>query len=197
MTRRTVCAACVPKRAALCPTISWPGWGLAAMPRTGAVLRLPDHGGHGRSQYWTAPAIPVASVATGFSGRALCPSICGWPKSATRSGRARRKSTLLLPARMCWAGIGRRFYDEIAAMKDACGPAHMKAILATGDLATLTNVYAASRIAMQAGADFIKTSTGKEGVNATLPVGLTMCRAIRDHRAATGHIVGFKNPRVA
>ena len=68
----------------------------------------------------------------------------------------------------------------------------MKAILATGDLVTLSNVYAASMVAMQAGADFIKTSTGKEGVNATLPVGLTMCRAIRDHRAATGNIVGFK-----
>jgi deoxyribose-phosphate aldolase len=83
-------------------------------------------------------------------------------------------------------------YDEIAAMREACGAAHMKAILATGDLNTLRNVYRASMVAMQAGADFIKTSTGKEGVNATLPVSLIMLRAIRDYQEFSGHIVGFK-----
>ena len=83
-------------------------------------------------------------------------------------------------------------YDEIAAMREACGPAHMKAILATGELRTLRNVYAASMVAMQAGADFIKTSTGKEGVNATLPVSLTMVRALRDYGAETGFKIGFK-----
>ena len=67
-------------------------------------------------------------------------------------------------------------------MREACGPAHLKAILGTGDLKTLRNVYAASMVAMQAGADFIKTSTGKEDVNATLPVSLVMVRALRDYR---------------
>ncbi|MBN9060060.1 MAG: deoxyribose-phosphate aldolase, partial [Rhizobiales bacterium] len=79
-----------------------------------------------------------------------------------------------------------------AAMREACGEAHLKAILATGDLKTLRNVYKASMVAMQAGADFIKTSTGKEDVNATLPVSLVMCRAIRDYLALTGFKIGFK-----
>ena len=73
-------------------------------------------------------------------------------------------------------------YDEVAAMREACGEAHLKAILATGDLKTLRNVYKASMVSMQAGADFIKTSTGKEDVNATLPVSLVMIRALRDYR---------------
>jgi len=83
-------------------------------------------------------------------------------------------------------------YDEVKAMREACGPAHLKAILATGDLKTLRNVYKASMVAMMAGADFIKTSTGKEEVNATLPVSLVMCRAIRDFEALAGFKVGFK-----
>ncbi|MGB2620773.1 MAG: deoxyribose-phosphate aldolase [Candidatus Acidiferrum sp.] len=83
-------------------------------------------------------------------------------------------------------------YDEIAAFKHACGPAHMKVILGTGDLLTLRNVARASVVAMMAGADFIKTSTGKEPVNATLPVGLVMTRAIREYANQTGFAVGFK-----
>lgn len=71
-------------------------------------------------------------------------------------------------------------------MKAACGEAHMKAILAVGELGSMTTVYRASMVAMMAGADFIKTSTGKEGVNATLPVGIIMCRAIRDYYEQTG-----------
>ena len=83
-------------------------------------------------------------------------------------------------------------YDEIATFKDACGPAHLKVILGTGDLLTLRNVARASLVAMMAGADFIKTSTGKEPVNATLPVGLVMTRAIREYAQETGMAVGFK-----
>jgi deoxyribose-phosphate aldolase len=83
-------------------------------------------------------------------------------------------------------------YDEIAAFKHACGPAHMKVILGTGDLLTLRNVARASVIAMMAGADFIKTSTGKEPTNATLPVGVVMTRAIREYANETGFAVGFK-----
>jgi deoxyribose-phosphate aldolase len=91
-----------------------------------------------------------------------------------------------------FAADWRELYDEIAMFKDACGPAHMKAILGTGDLLTLRNAARASFVAMMAGADFIKTSTGKEPVNATLPVGLVMARAIREYAHATGMAVGFK-----
>src|SRR5712672_510566 len=83
-------------------------------------------------------------------------------------------------------------YDEITAFKNVCGPAHLKVILGTGDLLTLRNVARASMVAMMAGADFIKTSTGKEAVNATLPVGLVMTRAIREYAQQTGMAVGFK-----
>jgi deoxyribose-phosphate aldolase len=83
-------------------------------------------------------------------------------------------------------------YDEISAFKQACGCAHMKVILGTGDIQTLRNVARASFVAMMAGADFIKTSTGKESTNATLPVGLVMTRAIREYAQQTGMAVGFK-----
>jgi deoxyribose-phosphate aldolase len=83
-------------------------------------------------------------------------------------------------------------YDEVRTFRDACGDAHLKAILATGELATLTNVARASRVAMMAGADFIKTSTGKESVNATLPFGVVMARQIREYQESTGVAVGFK-----
>jgi deoxyribose-phosphate aldolase len=91
-----------------------------------------------------------------------------------------------------FGGQWRQLYDEICAFKDACGTAHCKVILGTGDLMTLRNVARASLVAMMAGADFIKTSTGKESVNATLPVGLVMTRAIREYAQQTGMAVGFK-----
>src|SRR4029450_7240436 len=81
---------------------------------------------------------------------------------------------------------------EMRPFRQACGDAHVKAILATGELGTLRNVARASMVCMMAGADFIKTSTGKESVSATLPVGLVMARAIRDYRERTGHLVGLK-----
>jgi len=89
-------------------------------------------------------------------------------------------------------GAWEALYDEVRAFRDACGPAHLKVILGTGELATLTTVARASLVAMMAGADFIKTSTGKESVNATLPVGLVMARMIREYQDATGVAVGFK-----
>jgi deoxyribose-phosphate aldolase len=91
-----------------------------------------------------------------------------------------------------FGGRWQALYDEIATFKAACGSAHMKVILGTGDLLTLRNVARASVVAMMAGADFIKTSTGKEAVNATLPVGLVMTRAIREYAQQTGMAVGFK-----
>ena len=89
-------------------------------------------------------------------------------------------------------GDWKSLYHEVQAFREACGPAHMKTILATGELSTLTNVAKASHVCMMAGADFIKTSTGKESVNANLPVGLVMVRVIRDYFETTGHKVGFK-----
>ncbi len=89
-------------------------------------------------------------------------------------------------------GNWRALYDEVRAFRDACGDAHMKAILATGELGTLRAVAQASAVAMMAGADFIKTSTGKEKANATLPVGLVMARMIRAYHERTGVAVGFK-----
>jgi len=91
-----------------------------------------------------------------------------------------------------FGGRWQALYDEIATFKDACGPAHLKVILGTGDLLTLRNAARASFVAMMAGADFIKTSTGKETVNATLPVSLVMVRAIREYAQETGMAVGFK-----
>jgi deoxyribose-phosphate aldolase len=91
-----------------------------------------------------------------------------------------------------FGGKWQALFDEIATFKAACGAAHMKVILGTGDLLTLRNVVRASVVAMMAGADFIKTSTGKEPTNATLPVGLVMTRAIREYGDATGMAVGFK-----
>jgi deoxyribose-phosphate aldolase len=135
--------------------------------------------------------IPVASVATGFpAGLTPLPQRLAEIRYAVDQG-AREIDIVIHRAQVLlqdWAAL----YDEVAAMREACGPAHMKAILATGDLKTLRNVYKASMVAMQAGADFIKTSTGKEDVNATLPVSLTMVRALRDYGELTGFQIGFK-----
>ena len=89
-------------------------------------------------------------------------------------------------------GHWQALYDEMVAYRKACGDAHVKAILGTGDLTTLENVAKASWVCMMAGSDFIKTSTGKEGVNATIPVALTMVRTIREYHEQTGFQVGFK-----
>jgi deoxyribose-phosphate aldolase len=91
-----------------------------------------------------------------------------------------------------FGGRWQALYDEVAAFRQACGTAHMKVILGAGDLLTLRNIARASYVAMMAGADFIKTSTGKEPTNATLPVGLVMVRAIREYAQQTGMAVGFK-----
>lgn len=135
--------------------------------------------------------IPVASVATGFpAGLTPLPLRLAEIRYAVDQGAA--EIDIVITREHALTGNWAALYDEIAQMREACGPAHMKAILATGDLKTLTNVYRASMVAMQAGADFIKTSTGKEEVNATLPVSLTMVRALRDFRDLTGQWVGFK-----
>jgi len=135
--------------------------------------------------------IPVASVATGFpAGLMPLPLRLDEIRHAVAEGAA--EIDIVITRAHVLGGAWQALHDEVAAMREACGPAHLKAILATGELRTLTNVWRAAMVAMQAGADFVKTSTGKEGVNATLPVSLAMVRAIRDYGDRTGHRVGFK-----
>ena len=99
---------------------------------------------------------------------------------------------VVIPRHLVFRAEWRELHDELRQMKEACGTAHLKVILGTGDLDSLTAVSRASLVAMMAGADFVKTSTGTEAVNATLPVGLTMVRGIRDYFERTGYAVGFK-----
>ncbi|MBX3569896.1 MAG: deoxyribose-phosphate aldolase [Rhizobiaceae bacterium] len=135
--------------------------------------------------------IPVASVATGFPA-GLMPLKLRLEEIRYAVGEGAHEIDIVITREHVLKRDWNALYDEVAAMREACGEAHLKAILATGDLQTLRNVYAASMVSMQAGADFIKTSTGKEGVNATLPVSLVMIRALRDYGDATGQRVGFK-----
>ena len=135
--------------------------------------------------------IPVASVATGFP-TGLMPLKLRLEEIRYAVGEGAREIDIVITRAHVLGRDWNALYDEVAAMREACGPAHLKAILGTGDLKTLRNVYAASMVAMQAGADFVKTSTGKEDVNATLPVSLVMARAIRDYRERAGVDIGFK-----
>jgi len=135
--------------------------------------------------------IPVAAVSTGFPA--------GLSPLETRVEEIRRSVAagageidIVITRAHVFNGEWNALYDEVAAFKEACGAAHMKAILGTGDLLTLRNVARASWVSMMAGADFIKTSTGKEAVNATLPVSLVMVRALREYGERTGMAVGFK-----
>jgi deoxyribose-phosphate aldolase len=135
--------------------------------------------------------VHVAAVSTGFPA--------GLSPLAERVAEIRRsveagahEIDVVITRGHVFGGRWQALYDEVAAFKQACGTAHMKVILGTGDLLTLRNVARASFVAMMAGADFIKTSTGKEPTNATLPVSLVMVRAIREYAQQTGMAVGFK-----
>lgn len=135
--------------------------------------------------------VHVAAVSTGFPA--------GLSPLAERVAEIRRsveagahEIDVVITRGHVFGGRWQALYDEIAAFKQACGAAHMKVILGTGDLLTLRNIARASLVAMMAGADFIKTSTGKEPTNATLPVSLVMVRAIREFAQRTGMAVGFK-----
>ncbi|BCH21281.1 deoxyribose-phosphate aldolase [Mesorhizobium sp. L-8-3] len=135
--------------------------------------------------------IPVASVATGFPA-GLMPLRLRLEEIRWAVAEGASEIDIVITREHVLKADWQALHDEVTQMREACGPAHLKAILATGDLKTLRNVYMASMVAMQAGADFIKTSTGKEEVNATLPVSLVMIRALRDYHERTGHAVGFK-----
>lgn len=135
--------------------------------------------------------IPVAAVAAGFPhGLSPIKQRIDEIKASVEAG-ATEIDIVITRAHVLnneWTAL----YDEVSAFREACGQAHLKSILATGELGTLGNVQKASVIAMMAGSDFIKTSTGKESVNATLPVGLVMVRAIREYLHRTGYQVGYK-----
>ena len=135
--------------------------------------------------------IPVASVATGFPA-GLMPLNLRLAEILYAVDQGAAEIDIVITRAHVLTGNWQALYDEVAVMRETCRHAHMKAILATGELKTLTNVYKASMVAMMAGADFVKTSTGMEGVNATLPVSLTMVRAVRDYQALSGYACGFK-----
>ena len=135
--------------------------------------------------------IPVAAVSTGFPA-GLSPFTQRVEEIGASVKAGAREIDVVITRGYVLTGQWEKLYDEVRAFRDACGDAHLKVILGTGELATLTNVARASWVAMQAGADFIKTSTGKESVNATLPVSLAMVRQIREYRERTGFQVGYK-----
>ena len=164
--------------------------GLDHMPTVGAVCVYPTMV-RTAVRALDSTGIPVASVATGFPA-GLTPLPLRLEEIRYAVGEGAREIDIVVTRAHVLEQNWTALYDEVSRMREACGEAHLKAILATGDLKTLRNVYRASIVAMQAGADFIKTSTGKEDVNATLPVSLVMVRAIRDYLEQTGAKVGFK-----
>lgn len=136
-------------------------------------------------------SIPVAAVSTGFPA-GLSPFHLRIQEIRESVAAGATEIDIVISRRHVLNGNWQALYDEMAEMRAACGDAHVKAILATGELGTLRNVARASLVCMMAGADFIKTSTGKEPINATLPVTLTMIRAIRAYQDRTGIKVGYK-----
>jgi deoxyribose-phosphate aldolase len=135
--------------------------------------------------------IPVAAVSTGFPA-GLSPFHLRVAEIGESVKAGAREIDIVISRRHVLTGNWQALYDEMREFRAACGDAHVKAILATGELGSLRNVARASWVCMMAGADFIKTSTGKESVNATLPVSLVMIRAIRAYHEATGYRVGYK-----
>ncbi len=135
--------------------------------------------------------IPVAAVSTGFpAGLSPFEQRLGEIRASVAAGA--EEIDIVITRAHVLTENWRALYDEVRTLREACGDAHIKTILGTGELGTLRSVARASLVCMMAGADFIKTSTGKESINATLPVGLVMARAIRDYRERTSHLVGLK-----
>lgn len=135
--------------------------------------------------------IPVAAVSTGFPA-GLIPHPLKLKEIEASVADGAQEIDIVVTREYVLTGNWRALYDEVRDFRAACGPAHLKAILATGDIRTLSNIAKASMVCMMAGADFIKTSTGKEGTNATLDVSLVMVRMIREFRERTGALIGFK-----
>jgi len=135
--------------------------------------------------------IPVAAVSTGFPA-GLAPLATRLAEIRASVAAGAREIDIVISRRYVLTANWQALYDEVKAYRAACGAAHMKSILATGQLGSLTKVAKASMVCMMAGSDFIKTSTGMEGVNATLPVSLVMIRMIREFYHKTGQKVGYK-----
>ena len=135
--------------------------------------------------------IPVAAVSTGFPhGQSPFQTRLDEIHASVDAGA--KEIDIVITRELALTGQWERLYEEMKAYREACGEAHLKTILGTGDLGTLDNVAKASWVCMMAGADFIKTSTGKEGVNANLPVSLVMVRALRAYHEMTGYQIGYK-----
>ena len=135
--------------------------------------------------------IPVAAVSTGFpAGLSPLPLRIAEIEYSVSAGAS--EIDIVISRRHVLTQNWKALYEEVKDFRKACGSAHIKTILATGDLGTLRNVARASAVCMMAGADFIKTSTGKEPINATLPVSLVMVRAIREYHEKTGYKIGYK-----
>ena len=135
--------------------------------------------------------IPVAAVSTGFpAGQSTFSTRIDEIKASVEAGAT--EIDIVISRGLVFTGNWPKLYKEISAFREACGDAHMKTIISTGELSTYNNVARASMVAMMAGSDFIKTSTGMESVNATLAVSLVMTRMIRQYQSLTGYKVGFK-----
>lgn len=159
-------------------------------PRVGAVCVYHRHVATALSAL-KGSEIPVAAVSTGFPhGQSPLDQRLAEIEASVAAGA--QEIDVVITRELALVGAWEALYEEVRAFREACGAAHLKVILATGELGTLKRVQQASLVAMMAGADFIKTSTGKESVNATLPVGLTMVRSIRTYAERTGYTVGFK-----
>lgn len=135
--------------------------------------------------------IPVAAVAAGFP-HGLSPLKQRLDEIRASVDAGAKEIDIVITRGHVLTGNWQALYDEVKQMREACGDAHLKSILATGELATMRNVAKASLVAMMAGSDFIKTSTGKESVNANLNVTLVMLRMIREFEDQTGYKVGYK-----
>ena len=162
-----------------------------AVPPCAAVCVYPNMVKFARRFLGESSPVHVASVATGFpSGQYPLPTKLAEVRRAVSDGAD--EIDMVVDRCAFLAGDHAKVFDEIAAVKQACGAAHLKVILETGELVTYDNVRVASQLAMDAGADFIKTSTGKVTPAATMPVTLVMLEAIRDHFFATGVRIGMK-----
>jgi deoxyribose-phosphate aldolase len=175
---------------ALCAKARRPDPADPAVPPVAAVCVYPDLVGVARAELAGSP-VAVASVATAFpSGRASLAVKLADVRDAVQAGAD--EVDMVIDRGAFLAGRYGQVYEEMRQVRDVCGNAHLKVILETGELATLDNVSRASWLAMLAGADFIKTSTGKITPAATPPVTLVMLAAVRDYAAATGRRVGVK-----
>jgi len=175
---------------AMCAKARQPDPGDLSVPPVAAVCVYPDLVEVARHAV-AGSAVAVASVATAFpSGRASLAVKLADVADAVAAGAD--EVDMVIDRGAFLAGRYGQVYDEVRAVRDACGPAHLKVILETGELATLDNVARASWLAMMAGADFIKTSTGKVTPASTPPVALVMLAAVRDFEQMSGRRVGVK-----